>query len=48
MPIQHAVTYQAFLKITNFIRDNGNDWHEFCANTAHTMQKATKTPIPQE
>jgi hypothetical protein len=42
MPIQHAVTYQAFCKITNFIHDNGDDWHKFCANTAHTMQKAAK------
>jgi hypothetical protein len=48
MPIQHAVTYQAFCKITNFIRDNGDNWHEFCANTAHTMQKAARAPIPQE
>ena len=48
MPIQHAVTYQAFRKITNFIRNNGNNWHKFCANTAHTMQKAAKAPIPQE
>ena len=32
MPLQHAVTYQAFRKIYNFIRDNGDDWDEFCVN----------------
>jgi hypothetical protein len=48
MPILHVVMYQAFRKITNFIRDNGNNWHEFCASTAHTMRKAAKAPIPQE
>jgi hypothetical protein len=25
MPLQHAVTYQAFREITNFIRDNGDN-----------------------
>ncbi len=48
MPIQHTVRYQAFREITNFIRDNGDDWHKLCVNTAHTMQKAAKAPIPQE
>jgi hypothetical protein len=46
MPLKHVVTYQAFCKITNFIRNNGNDWEEFCTNTAHatTTRKAKKTP----
>ena len=26
MPLEHALTYQAFCEITNFIRDNGYDW----------------------
>ena len=43
MPLDHAVTYQAFHEITNFIRDNGDDWDEFCTNTAHPTTKATKT-----
>ena len=30
MPLEHAVMYQAFREITNFIRDNGDDWEEFC------------------
>ena len=46
MPIQHVVTYQAFCEITNFIRNNGNDWNEFCTNTAHTTRKAEKAPTP--
>jgi ribonucleotide reductase beta subunit family protein with ferritin-like domain len=41
------VTYQAFCEITNFIRDNGNDWDEFCTNTAHSTTKATKTQLAQ-
>jgi len=47
MPIKHSVTYQAFRKITNFIRDNG----EFCTNmnTAQAIKKAaTKTKTPKE
>ena len=52
MPITHPVTYQAFREITNFIRDNGNEWDEFCTstNTARTIKKATtkrKTPKEQ-
>jgi ribonucleoside-diphosphate reductase subunit M2 len=48
MPIQYAVTYQAFCDITNFIRNNGNDWNEFCTNTTHTTRKAKKAPTPPE
>ena len=46
MPLQHVVTYQAFREITNFIRDNGYDWDEFCNNAAHpsTMKIAIKPP----
>ena len=41
MPLKQAVvTYEAFREITNFIRDNGDDWGEFCHNTL--------TPRPQE
>ena len=46
MPLQHAVTYQAFREITNFIRNNGDDWHEFCANTPHTARKSTTPASP--
>jgi hypothetical protein len=46
MPIQHAVMYQAFCEITNFIRNNGNDWNEFCTKTAHTTRKAKIVPTP--
>ena len=42
MPLQHAVLYQAFCEITNFIRNNGDDWDEFCTKTAHTTRKAKK------
>jgi len=51
MPITHPVTYQAFREITNFIRDNGNEWDEFCTstNTARTIKKATtKRKTPKE
>ena len=49
MPIEHPVTYQAFREITNFIRNNGNDWDEFftSTNTARAVKNATtkmKTP----
>ena len=46
MPLKHVVTYQAFRKITNFIRDYGNDWDEFCNNAAHpsTTKTAMKPP----
>ena len=43
MPLQHVVTYQAFREITNFIRDNGDDWNEFCTNTTYNTRK-TSTP----
>jgi len=46
MPLKHVVTYQAFREITNFIRDNGDDWDEFCNNAAcpSTTKKAIKPP----
>jgi hypothetical protein len=46
MPLEHVVMYQAFCEITNFIRDNGDHWDEFC-NTAtqrSTVRKAAKPP----
>ena len=46
MPLQHAVTYQAFREITNFIRDNGDDWDEFCVNTTHATRKPTTPTSP--
>ena len=48
MPLQQAVLYQAFHKITNFIRNNRDDWDEFCTKTAHTTRKAKKTPNPSK
>jgi hypothetical protein len=33
LPLKHAVTHQTFCEITNFIRDNGDDWEEFCITT---------------
>jgi hypothetical protein len=47
MPLQHVVTYQAFHKITNFIRDNGEDWDEFCTNTTRTTQRPTTDAFPR-
>ncbi len=44
MPLQQAVSYQAFCEITNFIHNNGDDWDEFCTKTAHTTREAKKTP----
>jgi hypothetical protein len=44
MPLQHAVTFQAFREITNFIHNNGNDWDEFCSSTARTARKIEKAP----
>ena len=48
MPLEHVVTYKAFRKITNFIRDNGDDWGEFCHNTSchSTTRKTVKTLLP--
>ena len=49
MPLKQAVvTYEAFREITNFIRDNGDDWGEFCHNTSRpsTTRKTVKTPPP--
>jgi hypothetical protein len=46
MPLERPITYQAFREITNFIRDNGDNWNEFCTNTntARAIKKAaTKT-----
>ena len=51
MPIEHPISFQAFREITNFIRDNGNDWDEFCTNTntARALKKAaTKTRTPKK
>jgi len=46
MPLQHAVTYQAFREITNFIRNNGDDWDEFCVNTTRATRKTTTPTSP--
>jgi hypothetical protein len=43
-PPAHAVTYQAFREITNFIRNNSNDWDEFCANTTRAARKTNPPP----
>jgi ribonucleotide reductase beta subunit family protein with ferritin-like domain len=45
MPLEHAITYQAFCEITNFIRDNGEDWENFCkvAAPTTTVRKAVKS-----
>ena len=40
------MTYQAFCEITNFIRDNGNDWNEFCTNTNRAARKPVNNPPP--
>jgi hypothetical protein len=46
MPLEHVVTYQAFREITNFIRDNGDNWEEFCSTTTQPsiVRKAAKPP----
>jgi len=46
MPLEHVITYHAFYEITNFIRDNGDDWEDFCTTTTHpsTARKAVKHP----
>ena len=44
MPLQHAVTYQAFRESTNYIRNNRDYWDEFFTKTAHTTIKAKKAP----
>jgi len=49
--LERPITYQAFREITNFIRDNGDDWDEFCTNTntARALKKAaTKTRTPKK
>ena len=46
MPLQHAVMYQAFREITNFIRNNGDDWDEFCVNTTRATRKTTTPTSP--
>ncbi len=46
MLIEHPISFQAFREITNFIRDNGDDWEEFYASTYTTptiKKTATKT-----
>ena len=48
-PSPHAVTvvtYEAFREITNFIRNNGDDWNEFCDNTTRITQKPTTPTHP--
>jgi hypothetical protein len=50
-PLERPITYQAFREITNFIRDNGDDWDEFCTNTntARALKKAaTKRRMPKK
>jgi hypothetical protein len=42
------VSYQAFREITNFIRNNGDDWDEFCTKTAHTTKNAKKASNPSK
>jgi ribonucleoside-diphosphate reductase subunit M2 len=37
---------QAFREITNFIRDNGDDWDEFCINTTRTTRRPTTHTSP--
>jgi ribonucleoside-diphosphate reductase subunit M2 len=46
MPLPHVVTYQAFRKITNLIRDNGDNWDEFCTNTTRTTRRPTTHAFP--
>ena len=49
MPLNQAVvTYEAFCKITNFIRNKDDDWGDFCHNTSRpsTTRKTVKTPPP--
>ena len=46
MPLQHAVTYQAFREITNFIRNNGDDCDEFCVSTTRATRKPTTPTRP--
>ena len=36
MLIEHPISFQAFREITNFIRDNGDDWEEFYTSTYTT------------
>jgi hypothetical protein len=47
MLLNHVITHQAFHEITNFIRDNGNNWDKFCSNTTRSVRKAKKPPPPQ-
>jgi ribonucleoside-diphosphate reductase subunit M2 len=48
MPLHNAAMYQAFREITNFIRNNGDEWDKFCTNTARMMTKTKKAPRPAE
>ena len=50
MPLEHVITYEAFREITNFIRDNGDDWGEFCHNTSRpsTTRKTMNTLPPSK
>jgi hypothetical protein len=46
-PPVHAVTYQAFREITNFICNNGDNWGEFCANSTRATRKTKPPPSLQ-
>jgi len=42
VPIKHPISSHAFREITNFIRDNGDDWEEFYTSK-HTTTTTDKT-----
>ena len=42
VPIKHPISFHAFREITNFIRDNGDDWEEFYTNK-YTTTTTDKT-----
>jgi hypothetical protein len=47
LPREYAITHQTFCQITNFIRDNGDDWEEFCNTTTHPSTTVkTKKALP--
>jgi hypothetical protein len=51
MPIEHPISFQAFRKITNFIRNNGDDWEEFYTSTYSTpaiKKAAAKTKMSKK
>ena len=47
LPSKHAVTHQTFYEITNFIRDNGDDWEEYCNTTSQPSITPTKKTLPR-